>query len=269
MGCVETNLAPKKQRNGHSGVNQPKDNHELYVVLSYAGESLEKVAKNIVYYPGQKTETAEELVKKKVDKTMNLIGELITGLHYMGLSGVVHHDLKPDNIMFREVPDGKSGGHAVFIDFGAMLRADAPIEIDGVFTPGFAPPEFTQRKPVVPSTSFDVFSMAGVISQILLGENLVYRWSRLRIPNDPSSFVVDWVGFYRVMNDADKFKKSVLQVASKPGFNNAQNPRQPILERIMAKYPNFLNNWREMWGGNGEIRTRGAEKMWQMFLHGA
>merc|ERR1712194_280460 len=126
-----------------------------------------------------------------------------------------------------------------------------------------------QKQPVLPATSFDVFSMAGVISQILLGENLVYRWSKLRIPGDSRTFYVDWVGFYRIIDDSEKFKSVVLKCASKT--NNGSkgiNPRQPILEKMISKYPKFLDNWREMWGQNGQIRTEGLEKMWQLFLHG-
>merc|ERR1712087_870585 len=81
----------------------------------------------------------------------NLLGELVTALHYLKLAGIVHHDLKGDNIMYTENVDsttGKSvGGHIVVIDFGSLLPNDPVLSAQNVFltqafTPGFGPYAF-------------------------------------------------------------------------------------------------------------------------------
>lgn len=76
----------------------PMPDHELYVVVSYGGGSLRKL----------QLETAEQAVI--------IIGELIGALKFLSLAGVIHHDLKGDNIMYSEnvAKDGAAvGGHIV------------------------------------------------------------------------------------------------------------------------------------------------------------
>eukprot|EP00392_Amoebophrya_sp_AT5.2_P012893 g13000.t1 len=92
-------------------------------------------------------------------------------------------------------PTTSTPGHVVVIDFGAMLNHDDNFNtfLAAAFTPGFAPKEFDlglrivnrgrkqnltpqHVKQIKNGPAFDAFSMAGVFSEVLLGENLLYRY---------------------------------------------------------------------------------------------
>lgn len=288
MSCLETNLAPKN-RKAPFPEQRPGDHHELYVMLSFAGEPLDKVADKITL-PGQ---------------AVNILSELTTSLHYMNLAGIVHHDLKADNIMYREtevvdgigqrrsmatlpnqaLPSGSlvpissapTSGHIVVIDFGAMVDAScsASAFMDAAYTPGFIPIEYeASRRAPTPRTSLDVFSMAGVFSQVLLGENLVHRYIRSKKVGARKVYVTDWGRWSKFINNPEIFVQAVYKVANEAFVIDPANPsvgktlnRVAVLNGVVHRYPRFLQYWRRMWGDSGSDRAEAAEQMWQMFLH--
>jgi len=162
--------------------------------------------------------------------------------------------------------DAGSGGHAVLIDFGGMMDSTTSKSafLQAAFTPSFAPFEFDQKKDVTPRTSFDVFSMASVISEILLGENLIARYLGFRAPGNPHSFFIDWKNLYNFLGHSKSFHEGVKDVARKKSLRHYE-----ILTGLVAKHPDFLELWRHMWADDGSVRDQAADKMFQMFLQKA
>jgi serine/threonine protein kinase len=70
----------------------------------------------------------------------NFMRHLLLGLEEMRNKGVVHRDLKPDNVMIRK--NGKDEEECVIIDFGLATFTDAlPYLNFRCGTPGFLSPE--------------------------------------------------------------------------------------------------------------------------------
>jgi serine/threonine protein kinase len=88
-------------------------------------------------------------------------------LHAIHLQGVVHHDVKPDNIMF--TPDRR----VVLVDFGLAHHRDLPdlIAEERRFTAGSAPyvsPEQVRRRRGDPRS--DLFALGAVMYELATGE---------------------------------------------------------------------------------------------------
>ena len=102
---------------------------------------------------------------------IRLIARLARGLDYMHAIGVRHGDIKPANIGFTARGRGK------LLDFG-LSRLTA-VDIDGGMRPviggtlAYLPPEALRGEP--PSSSFDLWSLAMVLLECLLGRNPLAR----------------------------------------------------------------------------------------------
>jgi len=74
---------------------------------------------------------------------------IINALNYMHRSGVVHGDVKPQNVIIQE-----DRHMAVLVDFGlSAVRPTSTSEAKG-FTPFFAPPEEIAGKPLIPESDY-------------------------------------------------------------------------------------------------------------------
>lgn len=323
MQCLETNFVEAGM-----GGHQPLPDHELYAIVNFGGKPL-----NEVHFNSKEAMT-------------NLLGELSTALNYLGMAGIVHHDLKGPNIMYSEnfSSSGRSaGGHVVVIDFGSLVSSN-PTEttrevfLDAAFTPGYGPyayelhnnraapymvqpppsrivtpnpigfdgfgqPIYDQmvwgqyerakmqeqlqhdmheaeqrreREEDLPYHSFDVFSMAGVFSEVLLGENLIHRFFRTPAPGQ--LYNIDWVGFNNFVKGTngdrdpatvENFKNEVASVALKKSRNGGLDAnRFEVFRGIINDYPDFLRHWMGMWSPVSAIRVRAADQMLQMFADG-
>lgn len=102
-------------------------------------------------------------------EVVSLLKEVLEILEFIHSQGVIHRDIKPDNIIRRE-KDGK----LVLIDFGAvkqmrMQQATGVGQISltvGIGTPGYMPTEQSQGKP---RPSSDLYSLGMVAIQALTG----------------------------------------------------------------------------------------------------
>jgi serine/threonine-protein kinase len=97
---------------------------------------------------------------RPVEEILRLFAEAAMGLHAMHLSGYVHADIKPSNIMV-------TTDHRVkLIDFGQSARShEAKQRIQG--TIDYMAPEQVQRKNLDPRT--DVFGLGATLHRVLTG----------------------------------------------------------------------------------------------------
>jgi TolB-like protein len=127
----------------------------LYYVMPYvAGETLR-----------QRLDRERQL---SVAEAVRIAREVADGLSHAHSHGVIHRDIKPDNIML-------SGGHAVIADFGiarAVSAAGSPqITVTGmaVGTAGYMSPEQALGEREVDARS-DLYSLGCVLYEMLVGE---------------------------------------------------------------------------------------------------
>lgn len=99
-------------------------NRTAYMVLEYeSGKPLK------TWWPARKELSESDL--------LSLLQPLLDGLGVVHASGILHRDIKPDNIYVR-----KDDGSLVLLDFGAARQATGKGSVMAdVVTPGYAPPE--------------------------------------------------------------------------------------------------------------------------------
>ncbi len=122
-----------------------------YIVMDYAeGESLS------AYLGRQGTITEPQL--------RGILMPVLSGLHMIHMSDVLHRDIKPGNIMIR------TDGTPVLIDFGAARQAmsNKSLSVTSIVTPGYAPIEqYSTKGNQGPWT--DIYAMGAVAYRCLLG----------------------------------------------------------------------------------------------------
>ncbi len=96
--------------------------------------------------------------------------QMIRGLHYLHSQGIVHHDVKPSNILF------DSEGTLKFIDFGCSeLKTKNAIVSDVeafklVGTARYLPPEVIRNECDAPPTSQDIWALGCTIIEMATGK---------------------------------------------------------------------------------------------------
>jgi serine/threonine-protein kinase len=103
-----------------------------------------------------------------VERAVRVALGAAAGLSAAHAAGVVHLDVKPENIFLVHEPDGSE--HVKILDFGlAALPGDAAdARVDAACsTPEYMAPE--QRRGVPPSPSMDVFALGVVLREMLTG----------------------------------------------------------------------------------------------------
>jgi serine/threonine protein kinase len=103
------------------------------------------------------------------EESIRILNEVGDALAYAHGTGVIHRDIKPDNILF----DKRSG--AMLTDFGfARLVGTSSLtqSISGgiVGTPAYIPPEIWEDAPATPAT--DVYALGCVVYEMLTGKTL-------------------------------------------------------------------------------------------------
>jgi len=127
----------------------------LYYVMPYVeGESLRQ--------------TLERLGQIPVEDAIGYVQEMASALDYSHRQGVVHRDVKPENVMLHE-------GIAMLMDFGIAKGLDSntsgPLTITGMFvgTPAYVSPEQAFGESTIDGRS-DQFSLACILHEMITGE---------------------------------------------------------------------------------------------------
>ena len=174
------------QLSGHPNIVKVFDlfeeNDTAYYVMDYIkGSSLAQVDKPI----------AEPLV-------MHYLNQILSALEYVHLQGILHLDIKPNNIMI------DNHGNAILIDFGASKQYDldsanqSMLSTTGLaYTPGYAPLEQTgnQKKKVGPHS--DIYSLGATLYNLLTGQT------------PPSADEILEDGIPHIENLSPKFRKII------------------------------------------------------------
>jgi len=104
-----------------------------------------------------------------LDTARTIWGQLADAVDYCHSHGVVHCDIKPENVAFRS--DRKSGIFIKLLDFGMARAADEECEDGGGSMPFVAPEVFTARSWWPGPT--DIWSLGMVLLEICAGFNFL------------------------------------------------------------------------------------------------
>ncbi len=143
-----------------------------------------------------------------VPKIRQLLAEAARALHYAHQHGIVHRDIKPDNIMFDEL------GHAIVTDFG-IAKAASGTKLTGtgmsIGTPHYMSPEQARAQPL--DGRSDIYSLGVVAYQCLTGS----------VPFDgEDSFSIGY--------------KHIMEELPQPALKGAeQRDLYEVIRRMMAK----------------------------------
>jgi eukaryotic-like serine/threonine-protein kinase len=131
-----------------------REGNAPYLVMEYVeGESL-----------GQRLERTPRFAEREA---IQLISQVAQGLHKAHKKGLVHRDVKPDNILI--TPDGL----AKLTDFGLIKEIETDLNLTrtgrGLGTPHFmAPEQFRNAKNA--DVRCDIYSLAATLYQMVTGE---------------------------------------------------------------------------------------------------
>ncbi len=147
----------------------------------------------------------------------DLLANILPTLSYVHSHGIVHRDIKPDNIMLRQ-----RGNQPVLIDFGAFKEIMSTVMRNSgnstrsivIGTPGFMPMEQLAGRPMYTS---DIYSLGMTAIYVLTGK------MPEEIGSDPSTGDINWHPY--VLNVSPQLIEVLnksIQPSSRDRYANAQ-----------------------------------------------
>ena len=139
-----------------------------------AGETRDKRPVMVLELARGKTLTALLDISPAPRRVMRLVQQILLGLEHAHGAGLIHRDLKPDNIMVELGPDGEE--ILRIVDFGIAILRDRDGAVEGgrltetgqvVGTPLYMAPEQAQAEPY--DHRADLFALGVIMYQMLAG----------------------------------------------------------------------------------------------------
>ena len=213
----------------HSGCSKERTKRELDAMMTCCHPNISKLISfgktdfnNVEHYfileeflsGGTLTNKIKTSQLTKSD-VINITFKLIDAISHIASKDLVHRDLKPDNIMFRD-----SNTSPVIVDFGIVrdLKADSLThawQIRGPGTPYYAAPEQLNNEKDLINWRTDQFSLGVLISICMFG---IHPYSE---KNTPISDVVN-----RVANK-EPVSSLFIDSCNKNGYNALKTMVQP------------------------------------------
>jgi serine/threonine protein kinase len=155
---------------------------------------------------------ARHLTTIPLHRALTIVFQVARGLQAVHRAGVLHRDIKPDNILIEE-----GTGRPVLIDFGLVnLLQNTTIEGNAEGTPDYMAPEIWQPILGNVTQASDIYAFGCTIHEILLGKP----------------------PFHDVNGVSALMTSHLVRTATPLGASNPQlAPFDPILRRAMAKSP--------------------------------
>jgi serine/threonine protein kinase len=156
-------------------------------------------------------------------QVIQLLHEILGILDFVHGQGVIHRDIKPDNIIRR-----RSDNRLVLVDFGAVKQVRSQVAIQGadvptiaVGTPGYMPSEQGQGKP---RPSSDIYALGMIGIQALTGIN------PNRLPDDPDTGEILWQQYVRVSPELAMVLSKMVKCYFKERYSSAAEARKAVEE---------------------------------------
>lgn len=133
-----------------------KHSNREYIVMEYGGITLTKFMKDYGKCSPQRPGLPEQTV-------LSIFRQLVSGLYELQCKGILHRDIKPDNILINEDTE-----EVKIVDFGLANFADMARTMLG--TPLYMAPELVVERKNTDSSRCDVWSLGLVLYEMLTGE---------------------------------------------------------------------------------------------------
>ncbi|MCA1990488.1 MAG: serine/threonine protein kinase [Coleofasciculus sp. S288] len=198
-----------------------EENEEFYLVEEYVpGHPL-----SAELQPGQRWSESHVL---------NLLQEVLPILEFVHSQGVIHRDIKPDNLIRRE-QDNK----LVLVDFGAVKQvkmqsiiAQEPVnETVAIGTPGYMPSEQGQGRP---RPSSDIYALGMVGIQALTGCN------PRQLSEDPATGEIIWREYAQVSDGLATILTKMARHYFKYRYQSATEVLQSLQQLTNPSTPSAL-----------------------------
>jgi len=165
-----------------------------------------------------------------VEDALRIAREAADALDYAHRHGVIHRDVKPENIML-------TGNHALVADFGIARALDAETRLTNtgiaVGTPAYMSPEQASgARDLDPRT--DVYSLACVLYEMLTGEP---PSSRITKPKPVAGRLDAVLGLALAVTPDDRYPSAAAFArALEPAVNAPAPRRQPLFAMLLVGF---------------------------------
>jgi serine/threonine protein kinase len=188
----------------HEGQIVASLNHPHIVKIHDIGRCDEGYFMTMEYLTGGNL--GDKLKKNPLPLTqaITIIQQIGSALHYAHQQGLIHRDIKPNNIMFSDK------GDAILTDFGISKLQDTESDLTRygysvLGTPRYMSPEQTTAEPL--DRRSDIYSLALVFYEILIGQPGIKTKTTVSIIREhvlspPPSFSANYAYFQPILNKA-------------------------------------------------------------------
>jgi hypothetical protein len=97
----------------------------------------------------------------------HIVDQMLGAVRYIHERGIVHCDLKPENVFLVRLPTDGSANHVKLIDFGLSWRSESLADVEVGGTPPYLAPERIDGAP--PTPLCDVYSIGVILYELLTG----------------------------------------------------------------------------------------------------